>query len=90
MFVCFVCFYFVAVDFVFIFVGLFFVVCFFKFVFFFIFILRAAFISLWVGLGLIFCWSENQISYFGVACKYLSMGMESAVIKELFIIVHIF
>ena len=63
----------------------------FKFVFFSpsLFILCAVFISLWVGLGLIFRWSENKISYFGVVYKFLSVGMELAVNKELFIILHI-
>ena len=41
------------------------------------------------GLGLIFCWWENKFSYFGVVYKYLSVGMEMAVIKELFIILYI-
>ena len=36
-----------------------------------------------------FHWSENKISYFGVVYKFLSMGMELAVIKELFIILYI-
>ena len=51
-----------------------------------LFILCAVFISLQVGLGLIFHWSETKISYFGVVNKFLSVGMELAVIKELFII----
>ena len=44
---------------------------------------------MWVGLGLIFRWSENKFSYFGVAYKYLRVGMEVAISKELFIIVYI-
>ena len=42
-----------------------------------------------VGLGLIFHWSENKISYFGVVYKFFSVAMELAVIKELFIILYI-
>ena len=88
--VCFVCFCFVAVDFVFIFywpifcyVLLSFSFCFLLLVFFSsLFILRAVFISLWVGLGLIFRWSESKISYFGIVYKFLIAGMELAVIKE--------
>ena len=53
-------FFFVTVDFVFIFYWLLF--C-------------------WVGLGLISPWSENKISYFGVAYKFLSVGLEVTVIK---------
>ena len=57
----------------------------FKFIFYFpsLFILCAVFISLRVGLGLIFCWSETKISYFGVVYKFLSVGMELVVIKNL-------
>ena len=54
-----------------------------------LFILCAVFISLRVGLGLIFCWSETKISYFGVVYKFLSVGMELVVIKDLFIILYI-
>ena len=57
--------------------------------FFSLFILCAVFISLRVGLGLILRWSENKISYFGVVYKFLSVGMELTVIKELFIISYI-
>ena len=66
-------------------------VCAFKFIFFFpsLFILCAVIISLRLGLGLIFCWSETKISYFGVVYKFLSVGIELAVIKELFIISYI-
>ena len=80
---CWFCFYFLLA---------YFLLCAFKFAFFFssLFILCAVFISLWVGLGLIFCWSENKISYFGVVYKFLSVGMELAVIKELFIILYIY
>ena len=53
-----------------------------------LFILCAVFISLQVGLGLILDWSETKISYFGVVNKFLSVGMELAVIKELFIILY--
>ena len=62
--------------------------CAFNFVFYFssLFILSAVFISLWVGLGSIFCLLKNKISYFGVLYKYLNVGMEVAVIKELFIL----
>ena len=52
--------------------------------------LSAVFISVWVELGLIFHWSENRISYFRVIYKYLSMGMELGVIKELCIILYIY
>ena len=51
-----------------------------------LFILCAVFILLQVGLGLIFHWLETKISYFGDVYKFLSVGMELAVIKELFII----
>ena len=75
------------------FIGLFVCACVraFKFIFFFpsFIILRAVFTSLRVGLGLIFCWSEIKIFYFGVVYKFLSVGMELAVIKELFIILYI-
>ena len=67
--------------------------CDFKFVFLlllFFFILSAIFISLWVGLGLIFCWSENKICYFAVVCKYLRVGMELAIIIELFTILSMY
>ena len=79
-----------AVDFVFI--RLFVVcVCAFKVFLFFpsLFILCAVFISLRVGLGLIFCWSEIKIPYFGVVYKFLSKGMELVVVKDLFIILYI-
>ena len=33
---------------------------------------------MWVGLGLIFHWSENKFSYFGIAYKYLRVGIEVA------------
>ena len=98
--VCFACFCFVAVHFFFI--GLFVVVvvgvcvcvcvCTFKFIFIFpsFFILCAVFISLRVRLGLFFHWSETRISYFGVVYKkFLSVGMEWAVINKLFIILYI-
>ena len=55
-----------------------------------LFILCAVLISLQVGLGLIFCWSETKISYFGVVYEFLSVGMDLAVIKELFIILYIY
>ena len=76
---CWFCFYFLLV---------YFLLCAFKFVFFFfsfpsLFILRSVFNSLCVGLGLIFCCSENKISYFRVVYKFLSMGMELPVIKKL-------
>ena len=54
-----------------------------------LFILCAVFISLRVGLGLIFCWSEIKIPYFGVVYKFLSEGMELVVVKHLFIILYI-
>ena len=43
----------------------------FKFIYIFpsLFILCEVFISLRVGLGLFFCWSETEISYFGVVYK---------------------
>ena len=82
-----------AVDFVFIFYWPIccLCVCAFKLIFFFasLFILCAVFISLRVGLGLIFRWSETKISYFGVVYKFLSVGMELAVIKDLFITLYI-
>ena len=79
---CWFCFYFLLV---------YFLLCAFKFVFFFfsfpsLFILLSVFILLCVGLGLIFRCLENKISYLGVVYKFLSMGMELAVIKELFIL----
>ena len=74
---CWFCFYFLLA---------YFLLCGFKFVFSFPLILSAVFISLWVGLDLNFSWSENKISYFGAAYKYLSRGIELAVIKELFIL----
>ena len=52
--------------------------------------LCAVFISLRVGLRLILHWSETKISYFGVVYKPLSVDMELAVIKELFIILYIY
>ena len=52
--------------------------------------LCAVFISLRVGLRLILHWSKTKISYFGVVYKPLSMDMELAVIKELFIILYIY
>ena len=55
-----------------------------------LFILCAVFILLPVGLGLIFHWLETKISYFGDVYKFLSVGMELAVIKELFIILYIY
>ena len=54
-----------------------------------LFILCAVFISLRVGLGLIFRWSEIKISYFGVVYKFFTVGMELVVIKDLFIIFYI-
>ena len=73
------------------FIGLLFFACAFKFIFFSpsLFILRSVFISLRVGLGLIFRWSEIKISYFGVVYKFLTVGMELVVIKDLFIILYI-
>ena len=86
-FVCLFClFLFVAVDSVFIFCWPIFCCVVLSLSFLFLFILSAVFISLWVGLDLNFCWSENKISYFGAAYKYLSRGIELAVIKELFIL----
>ena len=87
-----------AVDFFFIFywpICVYVCLCAFKFIFFFFsfpsfFILCAVFISLRMGLGLIFHWSETEISYCGVVYKFLSVGMELAVIKELFIILYIY
>ena len=69
------------------FIGLSFVVCFYVCLFFW----HAGFISLWLGLGLIFRWSEIQISYLEVVNNFLSVGMqlELAVIKVLFIILYI-
>ena len=92
--VCFACFCFVAIDFVFIFYWPIFCCVLLNLLFFFfsflsLFILHAVFISLCVGLGLIFHCSENKIPYFGVLYKFLSMGMELTVIKELFIILYI-
>ena len=52
----------------------------FKFV---IFFWHAGFISLWVGLGLIFHWSENKIFYLGAGYKFLRVGMELAVKNQL-------
>ena len=54
--------------------------------------LSAVFISLSLGLGLIFSWSENKISYFGVVYKFLSVGMELAKLKNylLFCIFNIY
>ena len=43
-----------------------------------------------MGLGLIFRWSENKISYFGVVYKYVKVGMEVTVVKEIFIILYIY
>ena len=64
--------------------------CAFKFLLF--IFLSAVFISLWLGLGLIFSWSENKISYFGVVYKSLSVGMELAKLKNylLFCIFNIY
>ena len=94
--VCLACFCFVAVDFVFIFywpicVCVCVCVCVRAFKVFFpsLIILHAVFTSLRVGLGLIFHWSEIKISDFGVVYKFLSVGMELAVIKELFIILYV-
>ena len=39
-----------------------------------------------MGLGLIFRWSENKISYLGVVYKYVKVGMEVTVVKEIFIL----
>ena len=47
------------------------------------------FISLSVGLGLIFRWLENKICYLGAVYKFLNVGMDLVVIKELFIILYI-
>ena len=104
--VCFACFCFVAVDFFYfllaylcMFVCVSVCVCecvclcvllSLSFFFFPLFFLCAVFISLRVGLGLILRWSETKISYFGVVYKLLSVGMELAVIKELFIILYIY
>ena len=79
LFVCFV-----AVDFVFICYWPNFLLLLLFFFFLLFFFCHAGFISLWVGL--IFCWLENDISYLGVVYKFLSVGMELAVIKELFVI----
>ena len=92
--VCFACFCFVAVDFVFIFYWPIFycVLLNLSFLFFsfpFLFISRAVLIKFCVALGLIFRQSENKISYFWVVYKFLSVGMELAVIKELFIVLYI-
>ena len=54
-----------------------------------LFILCAVFISLQVGLGLIFRWSEIKVYYFGVVYKCLSVGMELVAVKDLFIILYI-
>ena len=84
--------FFVAIDVVFIFYWPIccLCVCAFKLIFFLsLFILCAVFISLQVGLGLIFRWSEIKISYFGVVYKFLSLNMELVVIKDLFIILNI-
>ena len=84
-----------VVDFVFIFYWPICCLCMgaFKLIFYFfcpsLFILCAAFISLQVGLGLIFRWSEIRISYFGVVYKCLSVGMELVVVKDIFIILYI-
>ena len=43
------------------------------------------FISLWVGLGLIFRWSENKISYLGAVYKFLNVGMDLAVLKNYYL-----
>ena len=60
----------------------------FKFV---IFFWHAGFISLWVGLGLIFHWSENKIFYLGAGYKFLRVGMELAVKNQLlFCILNIY
>ena len=69
------------------FICLSFVVCFEVCLFFW----HAGFISLRLGLGLIFRWLENKISYLKVVNKFLSVGiqLELAVIKELFIILYI-
>ena len=78
---------FVAVDFVFIFHWPIccLCVCAFKLIFFppSLFILCAVFISLWVELDLIFHWSEIKVSYFGVVYKFLSVGIELVVNKDL-------
>ena len=73
---CWFCFYFLLV---------YFLLCAFKFVLFFFFMTRR--FHFMVGLGLIFRWLENKISYLGVIYKFLSV--ELAVIKELFIILYI-
>ena len=81
--VCFACFCFVAVDFEFICYSPNILVC----TFIIIIVLTCSFHFV-VGV-LIFCWSENKIFYLGVVYKFLSVGMELAVIKELFIILYI-
>ena len=85
-----VCFCFVAIDFVF--NGLLFVCAcaLLSWSLFFpsLFILWAVFISLRVGLGLTFCWLKIKIFYIGVVYKFLSVGMELAVIKDLFNILY--
>ena len=43
------------------------------------------FIWLWVGLGLIFRWSENKISYLGAVYKFLNVGMDLAVLKNYYL-----
>ena len=83
--VCFAWFCFVAVDFVFIFYWSIFCCVLLSLSFFFFFMTRR--FHFMVGLGLIFRWSENKISYLGVIYKFLSV--ELAVIKELFIILYI-
>ena len=86
---------FVAVDFGFIFYWPICCLCMcaFNLIFYFfctsLFILCAVFISLQVGLGLFFRWSEIKIYYFGVVYKCLSVGMELVVVKDLFIILYI-
>ena len=81
--VCFACFCFVAVDFEFICYSPNILVC----TFIIIIVLTCSFHFV-VGV-LIFRWSENKIFYLGVVYKFLSVGMELAVIKELFIILYI-
>lgn len=50
-----------------------------------IFILSTVFISMWVGLGLIFCWSENNFSYFGAV---LNTEHEYRSLAEIYMVVN--
>ena len=48
-------------------------------------VLRTVFISMWVGLGLIFCWSENNFSYFGAV---LNTEHEYRSLAEIYMVVN--